>query len=338
MVNNNNNYNNNNTHEISHPRPNAPPTEPYLVLVSRRFVILTLLSATLLAFALGQILRLVVLDTPRRARWIEQAQQQQEQDQHAFAATTTSEPDKVFSKATTTTTTTPPHTIYTLKQQQRQPVNVDATTPINDDDDDDDDNSSMGLHLLFDMDHVDSSFLNSEEQLVEAMKQLVTESNLTLLSYTCQGLEPFGGIDCVGVLLEFGHVSFTTWPNDGVMTLDLFFSSSGSKKSPMVSVIALAEELLARPALSLSSNDSSSIAPKQQQQQPTFQWARKYRGFKEQRAGGVDDVDLDTFAYLGSRVEYKQQVSLFFLGSLISITIFNFLTKLSLTLGTHTHI
>jgi S-adenosylmethionine/arginine decarboxylase-like enzyme len=358
------NNNTNNTHEMSHPRPiSAPtlPTEPYLVLVSRRFILLTLLSAILLAFALGQILRFVVLDTPRRVHWIEPPPSPPQPQQNSLATTTTS----ISSKATTTTTT-PPHTIYTFKQQLQQ--TLDTTTAINgnddDDDDDDDDGSLNGLHLLFDMEHVDSSFLQSEEQLVEAMKQLVTQSSLTLLSYTCQGLEPspFGGINCVGVLLEFGHVSFYTWPSDGVMTLDLFFSSSSSttngskQKVSMVSVIALAEELLARPSLSSSSTSNSSSSSSQPKQQPpTFQWARKYRGFKEHRSGGVDDADLDTFAYLGSRVDYKQQVSVVYFFSLFfgsssqwrlpsSFSIVNSLShKFSLTLHeqtnihTHTH-
>lgn len=62
-----------------------------------------------------------------------------------------------------------------------------------------------GQHLLVDLKGVDSEFLNSEQQLAEAMLDLVTESRLTLLSYHCHSLVPTG-VACIGVLLE-SHVS-----------------------------------------------------------------------------------------------------------------------------------
>ena len=62
-----------------------------------------------------------------------------------------------------------------------------------------------GQHLLIDIKNVNSNFLNSEQQLAEAMVQLVNESKLTLLSYHCHSLIPMG-VSCVGVLLE-SHVS-----------------------------------------------------------------------------------------------------------------------------------
>ena len=67
-----------------------------------------------------------------------------------------------------------------------------------------------GQHLLVDIKNVDSAFLDSEERLATAMIDVITQSELTLLSYHCHGLEP-EGVSCVGVLLE-SHVSFHTWP------------------------------------------------------------------------------------------------------------------------------
>lgn len=43
-----------------------------------------------------------------------------------------------------------------------------------------------GQHLLVDIKNVDSEFLNSEQRLATAMVELITESQLTLLSYHCQ--------------------------------------------------------------------------------------------------------------------------------------------------------
>jgi len=78
----------------------------------------------------------------------------------------------------------------------------------------------QGQHLLIDIENVDANFLNSEEQLASAMLEMVEECGLTLLSYHCHGLSP-SGVSCAGVLLE-SHVSFHTWPSEGVITLDLF--------------------------------------------------------------------------------------------------------------------
>lgn len=82
-----------------------------------------------------------------------------------------------------------------------------------------------GQHLLVDIQGVDADFLNSEDRLSKAMVDTVQEAELTLLSYHCHSLIP-SGVSCVGVLLE-SHISFHTWPDDGVITLDLF--TCGSK-------------------------------------------------------------------------------------------------------------
>ncbi|OEU21352.1 S-adenosylmethionine decarboxylase, partial [Fragilariopsis cylindrus CCMP1102] len=77
-----------------------------------------------------------------------------------------------------------------------------------------------GQHLLIDIENVDSAFLNSEERLANAMLDLINECGLTLLSYHCHKMVPMG-VSCAGVLLE-SHVSFHTWPTEGVITIDLF--------------------------------------------------------------------------------------------------------------------
>lgn len=76
-----------------------------------------------------------------------------------------------------------------------------------------------GQHLLVDIKFVDSVFLNSESRLANAMVELISMSGLTMLSYHCHGLPPVG-VSCVGVLME-SHISFHTWPVEGVSTLML---------------------------------------------------------------------------------------------------------------------
>ena len=80
--------------------------------------------------------------------------------------------------------------------------------------------SPAGQHLLVDIANVDADFLDSEERLTQAMVDTVKETGLTMLSYHCHKLMP-AGISCVGVLME-SHISFHTWPEEGVITLDLF--------------------------------------------------------------------------------------------------------------------
>ena len=67
---------------------------------------------------------------------------------------------------------------------------------------------------------IEAAFLDSEERLADAMVRTVHGAGLTMLSYHCHKLDP-AGISCVGVLLE-SHISFHTWPEEGVITLDLF--------------------------------------------------------------------------------------------------------------------
>jgi S-adenosylmethionine decarboxylase proenzyme len=106
---------------------------------------------------------------------------------------------------------------------------------------DDDVHLPAGQHLLVDIKNVDSFFLNSEVRLAQAMIDVVNESQLTLLSYHCHRLSPMG-VSCVGVLLE-SHISFHTWPLDGVISLDLFTCGSGL----LVPVIPLIKKLFALP-------------------------------------------------------------------------------------------
>lgn len=177
----------------------------------------------------------------------------------------------------------------------KAPVNA-KLIPINNNTDyeydaDDEEHLPAGQHLLIDIDGVDGSFLNSEKQLATAMLDMVDNSGLTLLSYHCHGLQP-SGVTCVGVLLE-SHVSFHTWPNEGVITLDLFTCGSTS----LLKHLQLIQSLFAVPRRTVQDPET-----------PRVLWAYKRRGFKEQTGNAGS---RDTFAYpIGIHgIEHKQEVS-----------------------------
>jgi len=166
--------------------------------------------------------------------------------------------------------------------------------PDAEDDDEEEEHLPAGQHLLVDIKNVDANFLNSESRLAQAMVDVVAESELTLLSYHCHSLQPLG-VSCVGVLLE-SHVSFHTWPTEGVITLDLF--TCGSK--PLVPTMPLIEAKFAVP-----------IEPEfdgEQLEIPVVIWSHKLRGFRD---GQKDPLAKDLGEFMLEQIEFdlKREVS-----------------------------
>lgn len=91
------------------------------------------------------------------------------------------------------------------------------------------------------------------------MVETVVQSGLTMLSYHCHKLIP-KGVSCVGVLLE-SHISFHTWPDEGVITLDLF--TCGNK--PLIPAVGTIKTLFGIPR----ANDEIFM-----------QWSHELRGFR----------------------------------------------------------
>jgi S-adenosylmethionine decarboxylase proenzyme len=149
-----------------------------------------------------------------------------------------------------------------------------------------------GQHLLVDIQKVDYDFLASEERLATAMLDVVGECGLTLLSYHCHGLYP-AGVSCVGVLLE-SHVSFHTWPAEGVITLDLFTCGANS----LLPIVPTVERLFSVPRAGVT--DLMDM--------PETIWAYKLRGFGEDTEESKAALtDLFTFP-IGAMTEYKKEV------------------------------
>ena len=181
---------------------------------------------------------------------------------------------------------------------KRSEYNTTNPPPI----DEDEEHLPAGQHLLVDIKNVDADFLNSEERLAEAMVEVVALSELTLLSYHCHGLIP-EGVSCVGVLLE-SHISFHTWPGEGVITLDLFTCGSGL----LVPVVPVIERLFGVPqegageyhtpslvAGGTAADDGDEYVPREEDyiSPPRMVWSHVLRGFRPEIVGGWRPLEAD---------------------------------------------
>jgi S-adenosylmethionine decarboxylase proenzyme len=164
-----------------------------------------------------------------------------------------------------------------------------------DEDEDDEEHLPAGQHLLVDIKNVEADFLNSDVRLAQAMIDVVNESKLTLLSYHCHSLLPMG-VSCVGVLLE-SHISFHTWPTEGVITLDLFTCGSGK----LMPVLPILERLFGIPR---TPKDGESFVA------PFARWVHKLRGFRPEESKDYLSRDLGIEVLENTQFEWKQEVSL----------------------------
>lgn len=153
-----------------------------------------------------------------------------------------------------------------------------------------------GQHLLVDIKNVDAAFLNSESRLAEAMVKSVEAAGLTMLSYHCHSLHP-AGVSCVGVLLE-SHISFHTWPDEGVITLDMFTTSS----KPLLPALPEIERLFGVPRVNAETGE---------EEEPVSVWSHELRGFRtdEERRANVYDDNSDLSNWVTSPLEVtKKQI------------------------------
>lgn len=253
-----------------------------------RFILCSVLGTCVFSFFIGQTAR-VLLDGHFHAGIQKVVSVESQAD--IFLPSPLARGDKVV-----------PQTIYTtmnfdtrssvissqwLKKEQSSqgdvgvPINQKLTSTENNTnyeyDADEEEHLPAGQHLLLDIENVDYDFLNSEQQLATAMIGMVDNSGLTLLSYHCHSLKP-AGVTCVGVLLE-SHVSFHTWPEEGVITLDLFTCGSQS----LLDHLQLVTNLFAIPRKNT-----------RQPETPVVLWAYKRRGFNQP---SEETSARDTFAY-----------------------------------------
>jgi len=232
--------------------------KPYKVNVSASFLIASIFASCALALFVGRFARMYMLP------------QQEAEGQCSAPNTETPLPQLVVKNGENI-----PKGKYTAKHfhstmsaahsawltASRDDTKDDATLVMEHEDSasDDEKQQPMAEHLMVDIKHVDGAFLNSEGRLANAIIQVMNEANLTLLSYHCHGLTPMG-VSCVGVLKQ-NYISFHTWPEEGVITLDLCV---GDAKS-LLPVLPILENAFG--------------VPRSTGEKPEMRWTHKIRGF-----------------------------------------------------------
>jgi len=288
---------NGNNHEVA--------SRPYKVLVSMKFVVMSLLASMLLAFAVGKAARHVLLGGPRNHSHLVRS------DDYAFPSLTIKE-GKMLPKTRytsknfdTSMSASSSSWLNTDRDANHRVVgdarechakengNEHCSKEEEEEEEDDDDEHPSGEHLMVDIKHVSMAFLNSEQRLAQAMVDLVQEADLTLLSYHCHGLTP-AGVSCVGVLLQ-NYVSFHTWPVEGVITFDLCVGGN----IPILPLLPSIKRLFGVPrALPIT-------------QEPEMRWAFMLRGFREPNSytSVLSSTDLAVSVLLELGTVMKRQVS-----------------------------
>ena len=145
--------------------------------------------------------------------------------------------------------------------------------------------AAAGEHLLVDIEGVDADFLDSESQLAQAMIDTSKEAGLELLSYHCHSLEP-KGVSCVGVLLE-SHMSFHTWPDEGVITLDLYVTTVSTNTEQQVKQQPLVPNVV-ESVKRLFGVRGAGKAPRPL----NARWSHEFRGFDPAAAQESDGIHL----------------------------------------------
>ena len=293
-------------------------TNPYKVKVSLRFIILSLLSCWLSSFAVGRVARQLLIVGPQQRlldlqalielqeRKLQQERQQKSKDVMELPNPVLKNkpvPNTVYTAMNFDTARSATITSRFVVSEEEEEVDGECKLSMSGEhvcqakpgkvttgpkasvfEEDDGPHYPAGQHLLMDIRNVEEAFLASEERLAKAMLEVVGQCGLTLLSYHCHGLAP-AGVSCVGVLLE-SHVSFHTWPAEGVVTLDLFTCGSQS----LLPIVETVERLFGIP---------------RNEEGPETVWAYKIRGYGEETDAEL--TDLFTFP-IGTMTEYKKEL------------------------------
>ena len=242
------------------PQQATPASSPsaYVVYVPVRFIVVALVGAVALAFCVGQAARIAVTDGIEPIQILEETGVLP----HPIMPSGKKVPRTLYTskhydtgRSVTSDSLLARQRLETANEQwikcfdseggdqvcHNEGPPVDKKSSSSDDDEEEEVHEPAGQHLLVDIENLDGSFLNSKERLARAMMDLVDLSGLTMLSYHCHEMEPTG-VSCAGVLLE-SHVSFHTWPTQGVITLDLFTCGPGS----LLPYVPVVEELFCIP-------------------------------------------------------------------------------------------
>ena len=94
---------------------------------------------------------------------------------------------------------------------------------------------SVGRHLVLEL--WGCKNLNSPEVVEQALREMVTACDVTLLDLRVYPFEPIG-VTGVAVLAE-SHINIHTWPEYGYVAVDIF--TCGARKDPSAAIPTLRE-------------------------------------------------------------------------------------------------
>lgn len=270
-----------------------PP--PYRVMVSPKFVVLSLLSSTLLAFAVGRAARLVLVEGPKHALLLGRRKSILWEVNDGLPSLLARDGNKIprtrYLSKNFDTSRSASSSSWLAKSRESVPSAEDKKCHPNECEDVERP-LPAAAHLMVDIKRVDGAFLNSESRLANAMLEVVNEAELTLLSYHCHGLVPMG-VSCVGVLLQ-NYMSFHTWPEKGVITLDLCVGGT----IEILPVLSIIERRFGVP------QTGRTLVEK-----PEMRWAHKVRGFAEDEEL-LSKADLHLYVVNNLNDNVKEEVSL----------------------------
>lgn len=272
----------NNHHSRSQRQHKVSSPKQFKVAIPLRFLITSLLSFCLLAFGVGRATRHLLLET-------------QTQCQPHIPSTATFPKNGIISANVSRSLDSPQSAssssswrlherdmITLIAEEYKEPKDMEYNG------NEEVEEKAVARHLMLDINNVDEAFLNSERRLANSMLEVVNEAKLTLLSYYCQGLVPFG-VSCIGILKQ-NYVALHTWPERGVITLDLCVGGTWS----VLKVLPIMERLFAVPR---TSPDLFGQPPKK----PSVKWAHKFRGFNVQESS--KDFNVYVLRRIGSDVK-----------------------------------
>jgi len=78
----------------------------------------------------------------------------------------------------------------------------------------------VGVHIIADLYGVDAGLISSADSISPIMENAIKEGNLTKISSQYYQFRPMGASGIA--LLADSHLSFHTWPEYGLVTLDIY--------------------------------------------------------------------------------------------------------------------
>lgn len=79
---------------------------------------------------------------------------------------------------------------------------------------------AVGIHIFADLYGINPEIISVKEKMMDIIEESVRAGNLTKISSDYHQFHPFGASGIV--LLAESHISFHTWPEYGLITLDIF--------------------------------------------------------------------------------------------------------------------